>query len=106
MTEASLAPLIDPASITEDNIPQVLGAMLIELRDIRTEQTDIKEILADHTDCLQIFKFSRCKLLPWMGRNKWVIAIIFSGFSLWISALDWINRWSQWVFFPPKVGGP
>lgn len=98
-------PLIDPASITEDNVPQVLGAMLIELRDIRTEQGRIRETLDDHTDCLQIFKFSRCKLAPWLGRNRWAVAAAFASISIWMSSLDWINRWLQWAFFPPTGGG-
>jgi hypothetical protein len=97
-------PGIDPASITDDNIPAVLGAILIEIRDIKSEQTDIKNVLDDHTECLEIFKFSKCKLMPWMGRNRWILAAIFGGFSLWISSLDWLNRWLQWAFFPPGVG--
>jgi hypothetical protein len=97
-------PGIDPASITDDNVPAVLGAILIEIRDIKAEQIKIKEVLDDHTECLEIFKFSKCRLAPWLGRNRWVLVALFSGISLWFASIDWLNRWLQWSFFPPRMG--
>ena len=97
---------IDPSSITPDNIPAILGAILVEIRDIKADQREIKTVLDEHTDCLEVFKFSKCKLVPWISRNKYVMAVIFGTLSVWISSLDWINRWLQWAFFPPIGGKP
>jgi hypothetical protein len=70
----------------------------------KKDHTEIKEILQRHEDCLQIFNISRCKVLPWIGRNRWVLTAIIGVVSLWISSIDWINRWLQWSFFPPRPG--
>jgi hypothetical protein len=97
-------PGIDPASITQETIPAVLGAILIEIRDVKAEQIAIKKVLDEHTECLAIFKFSTCVVMPWIGRNRWVLVSIVGGVSIYLSSLDWLNRWLQWSFLPPRTG--
>jgi hypothetical protein len=100
-----MAPSIDPASITHESIPAVLGALLAMAEQNKRDHNDIIEILQRHEDCLQIFNISRCKILPWLGRNRWVIATFLGAFSLWFASIDWLNRWVQWSFFPPRACG-
>ena len=95
---------IDPASITQENIPAVLGAMLVMLDQNAEDHKEIKAILKDHEECLRIFRFSRCNLIPWLGRNRWIVVAFFATISIWFSSLDWLNCWLQWAFFPPRVG--
>jgi hypothetical protein len=95
---------IDPASLTHESVPYILGVLASQMEQNTKDHNEIKEILKDHDECLQIFKFSRCKLIPWVGRNRWVVTLLFLGLSVWISSLDWLNRWLQWVFFPPRMG--
>lgn len=73
-----------------------------EIKEILQEQ---KQILEEHEECLQIFRFSRCKLIPWIGRNRWAMIALFAIVSAWISSLDWLNRWLQWTLFPPIKPG-
>jgi hypothetical protein len=95
---------IDPSNITQDSIPVVLGAILVQLDQNSKDHEEIKKMLKEHEDCLQILNFSRCKLIPWLGRNRYVVTSIFVVLSIWISSLDWINRYLQWAFFPPRPG--
>jgi hypothetical protein len=97
-------------SLEEASQDLLLGQLIQAVNDLKAkneeDHEEIKAILKDHEECLEIFKFSKCKVMPWMGRNKWVIGVIFCSLSIWISSLDWLNRWLQWAFFPPISGGP
>lgn len=95
-------PGVDPSNINEDNIPQILAAILVVLEKNREEHAEIKEMLKCHEEYLQVLKFSKCTFFPWLSRNGWTLTLLLAFFSLWISSLDWINRWLQWSLFPPK----
>jgi len=95
---------IDPASLTTESIPYVLGVLATEMQQNTKDHAEMKAILKDHDECLQIFRISKCQFLPWISRNRYVVGIIFLGISAWISSLDWFNRWAQWAFFPPRPG--
>jgi len=87
--------------VTEKNVPLILIQLVEELKQMRNEQNRMAAILEEHSKCLEVFKFSRCTLIPWLQRNKSVILTLLLIGSMWISALDWINRWLQCAFFPP-----
>jgi len=103
--------MIDPSKITYEQIPYVIGLIFLKMDSIEKEQKNINssiddklnehtKILNEHTECLEIFKFSKCKLFPWFGRNKWIVSIIFFAISIWLSvinfSMDWITRAIQW----------
>ncbi len=92
--------MYDINNITAENVPFVLGIIVTKLENIEHEQSEIKTVLKDHTDCLEIFKLSKCKIMPWLGRNKYIVSIMFVLFSAWLSIInfssDWVARILQW----------
>jgi len=76
--------------------------------DVRFDKMDAK--LEEHSQCLEPLRFSRCKLIPWLGRNRWFVMGFFALVTAYLSTInfvsDWVSRSLQWGFFPPKIGGP
>jgi hypothetical protein len=119
-------PQMDPTQINNGNVPIVLGSLVTtvqsmhsenrkDLRDLKEDNqrqfNEVKEILADHgrileehEKCLEMFRFSQCKVLPWINNNKWLLVILFSLITFYFSTMDWLNRWLQWTFAPPRIG--
>lgn len=97
-----MVPPIDPSNINHDNIPIVLGVILTQQENMDKKLDDMMVKLEEHDECLEIFKFSKCKVIPWVSSNRWVITAIFALLSIWISGLDWLNRALQWSYFPLK----
>ena len=104
---------IKPAEITEDNIPSVLGAIVVELKalnlkvDQRMQGIDqrldsIDKTLADHEKLLWgPLRMSKDTLWPLIWKNKLILILIWFLISVWISAIDWVVRGTQWTYFSP-----
>lgn len=95
-----MSPSIDPASITSENVPAVLGSILTTLEALKDDMQELKAEQKANSECLQVFKISKCTILPWLSRNRYAVAIFF---SLCVSS-DILARWVQWTFFPPGIG--
>jgi hypothetical protein len=82
--------------LTHENIPYILGIIITKIENIENEQSEIKKELKSNSDCLEIFKLSKCKIFPWLGRNKYVVSMLFVIFSVWLSlinfSMDWITK--------------
>jgi hypothetical protein len=111
---------IDPARITKDNIPYVLGAIVVELRAINEkidnginkdhEETEkinnrlltVEETLACHEKYFWgPIKLSRCQIIPFLKRNKYAVIATFSIATSWLAAVDYLVRAAQWAMNPP-----
>ncbi len=111
---------IDPASITKDNIPSILGAIVIELRSINQRLDDgikqdqktaenidtrlrkVEQTLESHE---KVFwgpiRISKCHIIPFIKNNKYAMVVLFTVVTFWMSAIDYIVRAAQWAFQPP-----
>jgi hypothetical protein len=82
--------------LTHENIPYILGIIVTKIENIENEQLEIKKELKNHSDCLALFKLSKCKIFPWLGRNKYIVSILFVILSGWLSiinlSMDWITK--------------
>jgi hypothetical protein len=82
--------------LTHENIPYILGIIVTKIENIENEQLEIKKELKNHSDCLELFKLSKCKIFPWLGRNKYIVSILFVILSGWLSiinlSMDWITK--------------
>ena len=94
---------INPTDITTENIPIVLGIILMELKEIKEKNTnmeikfsEIEKKIDTHTKFFEIFNFSKCKVIPFLMQNKLLFGFLFAIVSFWISILtfmmDWISR--------------
>lgn len=115
---------INPAEITEDNIPSVLGAIVVELKalNVKVDQRmqgiedkvegrlngidqrldSIDKTLADHEKLLWgPLRMSKDTLWPLIWKNKLILILIWFLISVWISAIDWVVRGTQWTYFSP-----
>ncbi len=111
---------IDPASITKDNIPSILGAIVIELRSInqrlddglKQDQTNAEEINARLHKVEQTLeshekvfwgpiRISKCHIIPFIKNNKYAMAMLFAVVTFWMSAIDYAVRAVQWALQPP-----
>lgn len=88
---------IDPTEIDDSNLKSVMVAFLFQMSAFEEKQNTLISDVAEIRDLLQVFKLSRCNLLPWISRNRWLLATIISSYA----ALDWIIRAIQWALFPP-----
>ena len=111
---------IDPASITKDNVPSLLGAIVIELRAINqridegikqdketAESIDarlkkVEQTLDSHE---KVFwgpiRISKCHILPFLKNNKYAVTAMFMAMTFWMSAIDYLVRAIQWALQPP-----
>jgi hypothetical protein len=98
-------PDLTTIELKHENIPILLGALITYQQFNIKDHEEIKATLKDHEECLKVFKFSKCTLIPWISRNKWILLAIFMFISIWLSTInfasDWASRWLQWVFYPP-----
>lgn len=111
---------IDPASITKDNIPSILGAIVTELRAINQKiddgiKQDLQTALAIDARLQKVeqtldshekmfwgpIKISKCHVIPFLKNNKYVVTLFFAAATFWLSAVDYIVRAVQWAFQPP-----
>jgi len=111
---------IDPASITKDNIPSVLGAIVIELKSINKRLDDgleqdkktaetidtrlktVEQTLQDHDKYFWgPIRISKCHIIPFLKNNKYAMAMLFTAMTFWISAIDYLVRAIQWALQPP-----
>lgn len=111
---------IDPATITKDNIPSILGAIVVELRAINQKIDDglkqdlqtasaidarlqkVEQTLDSHEKMFWgPIKISKCHVIPFLKNNKYVVTFVFAAATFWMSAIDYIVRAVQWAFQPP-----
>lgn len=95
---------IDPASITEDNVAVVLGALVVEIQNMDSKIDErieclgnrlivIENTLREHENLFWgPFRFSRCDLAPFMWKHKWLLLLIWILLSMWVSAIDYVVR--------------
>ncbi len=106
---------IDPASITEDNVASVLGALVVEIQNMNNkidEKMDItnrtidekignlsgrliviENTLREHENMFWgPFRFSRCDLFPFIWRHKWLLLLLWTLLSVWVSAIDYVVK--------------
>jgi hypothetical protein len=99
-TGSSLPLAFDITQINHENLPMVISAMVVQNAQIVQALDSITKKLEEHDECLQLFRFSKCQFMPWLGRNKWLIGVIFTCGSVWLAAInfsmDWITRLIQW----------
>lgn len=111
---------IDPASITKDNVPSILGAIVIELRSINQRLDDgikqdkktaetidarlkkVEQTLESHEKIFwEPIRISKCHIIPFIKNNKYAMVVVFTVMTFWISAIDYVVRAVQWAFQPP-----
>lgn len=113
---------IDPSNITDENIPAVLGAIVVELQNlperleinmnatnqaltmqvesIENRLCNIEAVLREHDRIFwKPIKISRCEVIPFMKKNKWLLLGLWSMISIWLGAIDWIVRAIQLDIF-------
>ena len=71
--------------------------------DIKNELKSLRESVDKINNVFVIFKFSRCSV-GWIWANKRTVSAIFIFITVWFYLMDTIARWSQWTFFPPRIG--
>ncbi len=110
---------IDPAKITKDNVPSILGALVVEMKAMNSK---IDETMKEANDSIEgkitaingrldtidktlkeherIFwgplRISRCEIVPFLWRNKIALIALWLILSVWVSAIDWGVRALQW----------
>ena len=73
------------------------------ITEFKTEFFTLRESVDQIKNVFVLFKFSRCSAkLLWT--NKRVVSSLFVFITVWFYLMDTIARWSQWTFFPPKIG--
>jgi hypothetical protein len=86
--------------LTYENIPILLGALITYQQFNLKDHEEIKTVLKDHEECLKVFKFSKCTLIPWISNNKWILFAIFTLLSLWLSTINFASDlFSKYVSF-------
>jgi hypothetical protein len=95
---------IDPASITEENVAVVLGALVVEIQNMNSKIDEQGECLGNRLTVIENtlreheslfwgpFRFSRCDLVPFIWKHKWLLLLIWTSLSIGVSAIEFIVR--------------